>query len=156
MKTHNMTHDRLYRVYVAMKSRCYYKKHKHYYNYGGRGIKVCEEWMIPENFFKWALENGYDPELPPKECTLDRIDVNGDYCPENCRWISRREQSNNRRNTIFINYKGQKLPIAEVAELVNIPHITIYKRLKRGCSDEEALLPPSKVGMHQKMSEEKT
>lgn len=156
MKTHNMTNERLYRVYVAMKSRCYYKKDAYYYNYGGRGIKVCKEWMIPENFFKWALENGYDPELPSKECTLDRIDVNGDYCPENCRWISRREQSNNRRNTIFINYKGQKLPITEVAELVNIPHITIYKRLKRGCSDEEALLPPLKVGMHQKMSEGKT
>lgn len=148
MKTHNMTHDRLYRVYVAMKTRCYYKKYKYYYNYGGRGIKVCEEWMDPGAFFKWALENGYDPNLPSKECTLDRIDVNGDYCPENCRWISRKEQSNNRRNTVFMNYKGKKLPIKEVAELTGIPHITIYKRIKKGCSEEEILQPPMNVGMH--------
>jgi hypothetical protein len=76
-----------------MKRRCTNPKNSHFKDYGGRGIKVCEEWNNSTNFIEWALNNGYREEL-----TLDRIDVNGNYCPENCTWIPMKEQYKNRRS----------------------------------------------------------
>lgn len=94
--------ERLYRVWQDMKCRCHYPSSgKSYKNYGGRGITVCEEWNKSyEAFRTWAHENGYDENAPRGQCTLDRIDVNGNYEPSNCRWVSMKLQNNNRRNNV--------------------------------------------------------
>lgn len=100
--THGMTGTRLYYCYKGMLNRCYREKDIHYNAYGRRGITVCDEWrQNRSNFFKWALENGYDDSL-----TIDRIDVNGNYEPSNCRWIPMSEQYKNKQS----NCKKQPLP----------------------------------------------
>lgn len=86
---------RLYRIWQGMKSRCYYTKNKCYDSYGGRGISICDEWLRSFNAFaEWALANGYRDNL-----SIDRIDVNGNYCHENCRWITMAEQQKNKRKS---------------------------------------------------------
>ena len=85
---HNMTHTRIYRIWISMRNRCYYKKNIAYKNYGKRGIKVCKEWKDDfMNFYNWAINNGYKDDL-----TIDRIDVNGNYEPNNCRWVDMKQQ----------------------------------------------------------------
>ena len=92
--THRMTHTRLYRIYKGMIGRCYYPCYQRYNAYGGRGIEVCEEWVEDRTkFFEWALNNGYEDNL-----TIERIDVNGNYCPENCKWIPMHEQYKNKQS----------------------------------------------------------
>ncbi|MBQ0014768.1 MAG: hypothetical protein KBS82_05550 [Oscillospiraceae bacterium] len=99
--SHGGRYDRLYKVLANMKNRCYNTNASDYKYYGGRGITICDEWLNDYNSFKtWALENGYDENAPMFECTIDRIDVNGNYEPNNCRWVSMDVQSRNRRNVI--------------------------------------------------------
>lgn len=98
---HNGINDRLYEVWKSMKKRCSNPNDKSYKNYGGRGIKVCKEWRENYLLFRdWAYANGYDENAPFGQCTIDRIDVNGNYEPSNCRWISNEEQQKNKRNRL--------------------------------------------------------
>lgn len=97
-KPYNHAHERLYHVYHGMKSRCYNKRNEAYKWYGGKGVKVCQEWLDDYNVFEtWAFANGYDETAPRGVCTLDRIDPYGNYEPANCRWISIAEQQRNKR-----------------------------------------------------------
>jgi hypothetical protein len=132
-KTHNQSKTRLYRVYNGIKNRCYNKNEPSYPHYGGRGIKICDEWTSDFTTFReWAITHGYDESLPSSQCTIERIDVNGDYSPENCRWASLREQGWNKRNTHYVEYGGKRVSVAEASELSGVNAKTIYTRLSRG------------------------
>lgn len=118
--------SRLYRIYYSMLGRCHNTRSSEYGRYGGRGISVCEEWRSDNvKFFEWARLAGYDPE--DHELSLERIDVNGDYCPENCKWIKISEQYNNRRNTIRIG----NLTLKQFCERAGLDYASIRGRYYR-------------------------
>lgn len=132
---HGFSEGRLDIIFRSMKQRCYDKNAANYATYGGRGIRICEEWIEDKQaFFDWANQNGYSDSL-----SIDRIDVNGDYSPSNCRWATTKEQSNNRRDNVYITYEGLSLTVAEWSVRTNIPYQTIYSRLRSGWSIEDAL-----------------
>lgn len=121
--THGDTKSRLFSIWTGMKKRCYYKNSVGYKNYGGRGITVCKEWKDDYSKFKeWALSNGYSENL-----TLDRIDTNKNYSPENCKWSTRTEQNRNKRNNKLINYKGKLLTQSEVCEITGLSKYKVNK-----------------------------
>ena len=125
----------LYERWHGIKRRCADKSNK---SYGGRGIKVCKEWEESyEAFAKWAKENGYSEEL-----TIDRIDNNGDYCPENCRWVNHSVQQNNKTNNIRITFNGETHTQTEWSKITGLNRYTIHDRLKRGWSVEKTLTTP--------------
>ena len=134
---HGLTNTKLFSVWHGFKSRCYNKNTRSYKNYGGRGIKVCEEWRNDfMSFYNWAINNGYHDDL-----TLDRIDVDGNYCPDNCKWICSKEQHRNTRKNIFVEYQGKKMCLAEVAECSGISKHVLYQRYKSGKRSTDLIVP---------------
>lgn len=132
---HGDSNSLLYRVYSGMKERCFSKNHKSYRNYGGRGITVCEEWKDSYDSFKdWALSNGYKEKL-----TLDRVDNNGNYSPENCRWTTYSEQNRNTRTTVKITVDGETKSLSDWCEINGINYNTAHTRIARGWNPAEAV-----------------
>ena len=125
-------------IWRAMKERCYNSKCEAYHNYGGRGIIVCDEWLHNfKAFYDWSITNGYRDDL-----TIDRIDVNGNYEPSNCRWVTRLTQANNQRTNHLITYKGETHTMAEWAKIKHISYGALRQRLYRKWSIEKALNTP--------------
>lgn len=123
---------RLYRVFRNMVNRCYQPKCYAFNHYGGRGIKVCDEWLKDYYLFQeWALSVGYDPEAPKGKYTIDRINNNGDYEPSNCRWVNMQVQSFNRRTNHLITYNGETHPIKEWAIIAGVEFESLYARINK-------------------------
>ena len=122
----------LYRVWVTMRARCNNPNDASYHNYGGRGIKVCERW---DNFSNFLSDRGERPQ----RCDIDRIDNNGNYDPENCRWVSRKENLRNTRRTRMLTFQGEALPVGVWSERLGVPVRTLLNRIDRGWSVENAL-----------------
>lgn len=134
-RKHGCEGTRLYAVWASMKARCLNESHKAYPDYGGRGIDVCDNWLDFKNFKDWAIKAGYDIGSPKWVCTLDRIDVNKGYFPENCRWVNMDEQGSNKRNKLEVEYNGEKHTLREWSKILDISYQTLYARVKRyGCS----------------------
>ena len=142
--THGMTGTRLYSVWTSMKERCYSHKDKNYKNYGGRGIAICPEWKNDfMSFYNWAIDNGYDKNAPNRGCTIDRIDVNGNYEPSNCRWTDNKTQQNNRCNNHYITYKGTTKTLTQWSEDLGIDSDALKQRINvYNWSIERALETP--------------
>lgn len=139
---------RLYNVYRGMIKRCYLKSNNAYRNYGGRGITVCDEWRGQhgfENFQEWAFATGYNSGAPKGDCTLDRINADGDYEPSNCRWVDAKAQGNNRRDNHCLTYNGETHTVTEWAEKIGMKPVTLFQRLRKGWTVEKALTQPLRI-----------
>ena len=134
---------RLWRIYRGMRTRCSNNNYPYFHRYGGRGIKVCDEWMKFDAFCDWALANGYNEDAPAKEMSLDRINVDKDYSPDNCRWATSVQQANNTSRNHIISANGKSMTIAEWARETGIGQHTISARLKYGWSQAEAVSIPT-------------
>lgn len=133
---HNKSNTRLYKTYNEMKSRCYNKNDKDYQYYGGRGIAVCDEWLDDfMNFYNWAMDNDYLDDL-----TIDRIDVDSDYSPDNCRWVDMKTQNRNTRRNRMIVINGETHCLSEWCEILNLDYNKINSRINTlGWSIKKAL-----------------
>lgn len=137
-KANGLAKTRINNIYHSMKSRCNNKNVKRYKNYGGRGIKVCDSWNNNFlEFYNWAINNGYDDNL-----TLDRINVDGNYEPNNCRWVPLEKQFYNKTDNVFYIVEGKKKCLAELCKEYNMPYQTVRKRLERGKDILNALTTP--------------
>lgn len=138
MTKHNGSHtERLYRIWGAMLSRTRNSNASNYQYYGARGIKVCEEWEDYEKFRSWSLQNGYNPSAQYGKCTLDRIDTNGNYCPENCRWVDMSVQNNNQRTNKKITYNNETHNLKQWSDILGINYSTFKKYIKNGKTIED-------------------
>lgn len=140
--THGESNTRLYGIWLAMRKRCENKNFIEFYNYGGRGISVCNEWTRSfESFRDWSLTNGYEENL-----SIDRIDTNGNYCPENCRWADAITQANNTRRNNLATFCGETKTVKEWSRVLNIPYQTLMSRLHKLNWDVEKAFttPPNK------------
>jgi hypothetical protein len=133
--THGMSYAPEFIAWQGMKQRCYYEKHNSYKDYGGRGIAVCERWHVFENFYE---DMG---ERPSPDHSIERIDVNGNYEPGNCKWVTWVEQIRNRRNTVRINYAGESRVLVEVCNELGFPYAIALSRLKSGIAIDEVFDP---------------
>lgn len=134
-QTHKLSHTKIYQQYYGMRKRCEYPKNNEYERYGGRGIRVCQEWMDSfESFYDWAIANGYKEGL-----SVERIDNDGDYSPSNCRLIPMSEQQQNKSNSIHLSYKGCCYGLKKWAEVTGIKYTTLLKRYHK-CNAPEYVL----------------
>lgn len=141
---HGLAGERIYQNYFHMIDRCHNPKDHDYIRYGARGINVCDEWRKDKMaFFNWAFANGYKKGL-----TLDRIDNNGDYSPQNCRWVTIKQQQSNKRTNHLVEINGETHTISEWAEISGILKSTIRERIIHGWSKERLLEKPRKYHSH--------
>ena len=139
-RTHGMCGTRLYRIWKDIHNRCNNPNTEDYQKwYGSKGITVCDEWSKFEPFRDWAVNNGYSDDL-----TIDRIDFNKGYYPENCRWITLKEQANNKSNVVRIEINGETHTISEWAEITGLPRSTINMRYYSGKRGEDLIKPKQK------------
>lgn len=136
-------YPRLYSIYNGIKKRCYNENEARYKDYGARGIEMCESWSNNtdgfDNFVEWSLLNNYTDDM-----TIDRIDVNSDYAPENCRWVSLAEQALNKRDTLWVTYKGKKIPLMTLCNEMGMSYDTVHNRVYTlNWSVERAVETPS-------------
>jgi hypothetical protein len=122
-KLKHENHRRAYNIWMNMKRRCYYEKHESYPNYGGRGIKVCERWL--DSFANFIQDMGY----PNTTDTIERVNVNGNYEPSNCTWISFLEQANNTTRTIVVHYKGKKYSLKQLCNMLGLKYELVQRRI---------------------------
>ena len=129
-----------------MKQRCSNPNTDAYKHYGGRGIRVCDEWLESyDNFYWWAMKNGYKDDL-----SIDRIDVDGDYSPNNCRWIPQSLQQRNKRNTIQVEIDGEMLTLPEIVERYSLNKGTVFTRYYRGYRGKALISKPGALRHNQK------
>ena len=142
---HHGAHTRLYNLYKEMKRRCFNQRCKVYPLYGGRGITMCDEWIGEhgfEHFREWATHNGYDDTAKRGQCTIDRIDNNGNYSPDNCRWTNQSVQVRNSRKCHKYEYKEDFMPLPELAEKYGIPYKNLKSRIDHGWDIHRAMTTP--------------
>ena len=124
-KTHGLSKTRIYAIWCHMKDRCYNQNETKYKDYGGRGITICDEWLHDfQAFYDWAMANGYADNL-----TIDRKDVNGNYCPENCRWANAKTQASNKRTSHLISYNGKTQTMKQWADELGIKYPKLASRI---------------------------
>lgn len=124
-KTHGLSNTRLFYIWNCMKERCYNRLYPKYKDYGARSVKICDEWLNDfMSFYNWAMNSGYQENL-----TIDRIDVNGDYEPSNCRWRTNKEQQRNRRNNRYITINDKTHCLSEWCEMLGLNYHTVLQRL---------------------------
>ena len=121
---HGMSQTRIYHIWKNMRRRCNCETAPDYDRYGGRGISVCNEWDDFQTFYDWAIENGYAPKL-----TIERIDNDGNYSPQNCKWATNTEQQRNRSKTVKLAYNGETKALSEWCEIYGLNMKTVYGRL---------------------------
>lgn len=130
--THHLRNNRLYGIWANMKQRCYNSKNPRYNVYGGKGIKICDEWKNDfMSFYNWAIENGYNEKAKYGECTIDRIDVNGNYEPSNCRWIPMNKQVLNTSKNHYLELNEEKYTVYEWSIITGIKSSTILQRINK-------------------------
>lgn len=148
--SHGMKGTRIYRIWSGIKTRCLNENDKAYQNYGGRGIKLYKDWEEFEKFWEWAQKTGYNDNL-----TIERMNVNGNYEPNNCTWITLSEQANNRTNTVSITLNGITKTAKEWSKITKIEYPTIMARLKRGWSEEKTLTTKSLINRKEEHKNDK-
>lgn len=126
-KTHGLSKTKIMKTYFSMRQRCYNKNSSAYHDYGGRGIVICEEWQDSKNFYDWAIKNGYKDGL-----TIERIDNDKDYCPQNCRWATKTEQNRNTRRTHRILFGGKVITAAQAGRIVGVDRSSVAKWCREG------------------------
>lgn len=137
--SHGLSHTRLYQTWADMKSRCYNPNNNGYHRYGGRGIKVCDEWQTFPPFAEWALNNGYDPSL-----TIERINNDGNYEPSNCCWATQSQQASNKSTTHQVTIGGETHCLTHWARIAGLTKAAVLYRYRAGKRGEDLLAPLQK------------
>lgn len=148
---HNLIKTRIYGIWTGMKQRCYDINAKQYKDYGGRGITICDEWKNDfMTFYDWSIGNRYNDTL-----TIDRINNDGSYCPENCRWTTHKKQMSNTRRNLIYTIDGETLCLSEWCEKYNMPYWTVLHRIHRGVDVKTALTKPIDITRRNKLYKER-